>query len=91
MDWHIRAKECSTIPARVIASCFALISFTAAIVVGMRVGNSTTTIIFRASCVMLVCWFIGYLVGSVAQWAVLDHVKKYKESNPIPEDSVPDL
>ena len=59
-------------------------------VVGLHVGNSTSTVIFRASCVMLVCWVVGYMVGSLAQWAVLEHVKKYKQENPIPDDSVPD-
>jgi hypothetical protein len=85
-----RAKECSVIPARVIASCFALVSFAAAILVGLHVGNSAPTIIFRATCVLLACWFVGYAVGSFAQWAVLDHVNRYKQEHPIPDDSVPD-
>ena len=73
-----------------IASCFSLVSFAAAIVVGMHAGNSAATVIFRAIFVMIFCWFIGYVVGVVAQWAVLDHIKQYKEQHPIPEDSVPD-
>ncbi len=84
------SKECSTIPARVIATCFALLSFAAAIVVGIGAGNSTSTILFRSICVMIVCWFIGRLVGAVAQWAILDHIKQYKEQHPIPEEPVPD-
>ncbi len=80
----------STIPARVIATCFALVSFAAAIVVGVSAGNSTLTILFRATGVMIVCWFIGLAVGSVAQWAILDHIHRYKQQHPIPDDSVPD-
>jgi hypothetical protein len=74
----------------VIASCFALVSFAAAIVVGMHAGNSTPTILFRASCALLVCWFIGYAVGTVAQWAILDHVARYKQQHPIPDEGTPD-
>lgn len=84
------SKECSAIPARVIATCFALLSFAAAIVVGIGAGNSTSTILFRSICVMIICWFIGRLVGAVAQWAILDHIKQYKEQHPIPEEPVPD-
>ena len=73
-----------------IASCFALVSFAAAIVVGMHAGNSTPTILFRASCTLIVCWFIGYVVGSVAQWAILDHLSRYKQQNPIPDEGVPE-
>ncbi len=56
----------------------------------MHAGNSAPTIIFRAICVMVLCWCIGYVVGIVAQWAVLDHIHQYKQQHPIPEDSVPD-
>jgi uncharacterized membrane protein YidH (DUF202 family) len=71
----------------VIATCFALISFAAAIVVGVGAGNSAMTILFRATCVLIVCWFIGLAVGAVAQWAILDHIKRYKQDHPIPEDN----
>lgn len=73
-----------------IATCFALVSFTAAIVVGVGAGNSTQTILLRATLVMLVCWVIGRAVGAVAQWAIFDHIKRYKQQHPIPDESVPD-
>ena len=84
------SKECSIIPARVIATCFALLSFAAAIVVGIGAGNSTSTILFRSIFVMIVCWFIGRAVGAVAQWAIMDHINRYKQQHPIPDDTVPD-
>lgn len=73
-----------------IASCFALVSFAAAIVVGVGAGNTAQTIILRATCVLLVCWPIGFAVGSVAQWAIMDHIGRYKREHPIPDDSLPD-
>jgi predicted lysophospholipase L1 biosynthesis ABC-type transport system permease subunit len=75
----------------VIASCFALLSFAAAIVVGIRAGNTTQTILVRATAIMLVCWVIGLAVGAVAQWAIMEHVGRYKRNHPIPDDSLPDL
>jgi hypothetical protein len=74
----------------VIATCFALVSFAAAIVVGVGAGNSALTILFRATFVLIVCWFIGLAAGAVAQWAILGHIKRYKLQHPIPQDSVPE-
>ena len=90
MDCSTRTKECSTIPARVIATCFSLMSFAAALVVGIGAGNSASTILLRAIAILIVSWFIGLAVGAVAQWAVLDHVKQYNQQHPIPDDSLPD-
>ena len=73
-----------------IASCFSLISFAAAIAVGLHAGNSASTILFRAICIMLACWVIGYAVGSIAQWVVLDHINRYKQQHPVPDESVPE-
>lgn len=73
-----------------IASCFALVSFAAAIVVGIRAGNTTQTVLVRATAIMLVCWVIGLAVGAVAQWAIMEHVGRYKRGHPIPDDSLPD-
>ena len=65
-------------------------SFAAAIVVGVGAGNSAPTILLRAIGILIMSWFIGLAVGSVAQWAVLDHVKQYKQQHPIPDDGLPD-
>jgi len=65
-------------------------SFTAAIVVGLGAGNSASTILLRAMVILIACWFVGLAVGTVAQWVVLDHIKRYKQQHPIPDDSLPD-
>jgi hypothetical protein len=66
------------------------VSFAAAIAVGIHAGNSTQTVLTRAILVLIVCWFIGRAVGAVAQWAILEHVNRYKQQHPIPDDSLPD-
>jgi len=80
------AKECSTISARVIATCFALGSFTAALLIGAAVGNEPLTILWRATVAMGLCWLIGLVVGQVMQRSVDDHVERYKQSHPIVND-----
>ncbi|MBI1336371.1 MAG: hypothetical protein GC164_05355 [Phycisphaera sp.] len=80
------AKECSAIPSRVIAACFALAGFTAAILVGLYVRLDADTAILRAIVVMVACYISGRLVGHVAQRVVDDHIQAYRASNPIPKN-----
>ena len=83
--------ECSTIPARVIATCFALVAFAAAVALGYSVGNPTATIILYALLAMLICWPIGLAVGSVLQRVNERAIQEYKQRNPMTvETPVPD-
>ncbi len=75
-----------TIPAKVIASCFAIAAFTAAVLIGWGVGNSTYTIMLRASVIMAACWGIGMVVGKAMQTTVVEHIDRYKETYPIDND-----
>ena len=80
------AKECFAIPSKVIATCFALIGFSAAILVGSVSGNSTGTVLFRAMMVMLVGYPIGRLVGLVAQRTIEESIASYRTDHPIPDE-----
>ena len=73
------------IPSRVIATCFALVAFSSAAAVGVVAGNSPSTIIIRATAVMLVSWIIGRIIGAIAQQAVDDHITRFKKKHPIPD------
>jgi hypothetical protein len=77
--------ECSVIPAKTIATCFALIAFAAALTVGLAVGNAAATCLMRALVTMLVCWPVGFAVGSVAQHVNERTIEEYKKKNPISE------
>lgn len=59
-------------------------SFAAALVVGFAVGNTTTTILWRAIGIMVLGWLVGLAIGAIAQRTVDDHVRTYKEQHPIP-------
>lgn len=72
-------------PSRVIATIFALVSFTAALAVGFTAGNTPVTIMLRAMIVMVVCWAIGRVVGEIMQRVVHDHVADYIAEHPIPD------
>ena len=81
----VSSKGVLAIPARVIAASFALTSFAAAALAGIYVGNAATTILWRATVVMIAAWFIGLLVGNIAERVVALHVERHQNENPIPE------
>jgi len=80
--------ECSTIPAKIIATCFALVAFAAAVAVGLAAGNPTSTILGRALLAMFVCWVVGRIVGGVAIRTVQNDIDTYKASHPIPTEPI---
>lgn len=82
--------ENGLIPARVIATSFSLLAFAAAVAVGAYVGNDATTVLWRGIAVMLVCYLIGRILGSVAQRTIDDHTSRHASEHPVPE-SVEDL
>ena len=48
-------------------------------------GNTFTTVLGRATIIMLICWAVGRIVGGVLQRTVVDHIEKYKKDHLIPE------
>lgn len=74
------------IPSRIIAACFALAGFAATSLAGAVGGNPATTVIWRATLVMGVCWVIGRAVGAITQQTIHEHLDGYKQSHPIPDD-----
>ena len=71
-------------PTKVIAASFALIAFALAIVLGVVAGNSPTTSIWRALVAMVVCYFLGQMIGYAGRKAMTEHVERYKLEHPIP-------
>lgn len=69
-----------------IATCFALISFAAALGVGVRAGNDTLTILWRALILMAAAWGIGFVVGTIAMRTVEEHLSLYRAEHPISDD-----
>jgi hypothetical protein len=82
--------ECSAIPAKVIATCFALVAFAAALAIGYAVDNPTVTILYRALVTMLLCWPVGYAVGAVAQRVNEKAITDYKARHPMTVEEPPD-
>ncbi|MEO1235787.1 MAG: hypothetical protein AAFX76_03245 [Planctomycetota bacterium] len=73
------------ITSRVIASCFALVSFAAALLVGVMAENPLPTVLGRALFTMIVCYAVGLVVGGVAQRTVDQHIEHHKQHHPIPD------
>ncbi len=61
-------------------------------VVGAYVGNDPTTVILRGVAVMLGCYVVGVIIGSVAQRAIDDHTARHEQEHPVPQtvDDLPD-
>jgi hypothetical protein len=78
-----------TIAAKVIASCFALTAFAAAVALGVAAGNSAGTILLRALVTLAVCWPVGFLVGRLAEHIVELNIRQYKDGHPITADEAP--
>ncbi len=68
-----------------IATSFALLAFAAAVAVGAYVGNAPATVLMRGIAVMLICYFIGRILGSVAQRTIDEHTLQHEAEHPIPE------
>lgn len=76
------------ITSRVIATCFALTSFAAALIVGIMAENPLQTILLRALFTMIVCYVIGLIIGLVAQSTVKKHIEQHKLDYPIPGEEI---
>lgn len=75
------------IPARVIATSFALTCFAATLCYGIYNGNNWLSILGSAFLVALISLLVGSLVGWLALRTVNEHINRHREANPIPDDS----
>ncbi len=55
------------VASRTIAGCFALAAFSVALMAGLAVGNTATSILIRALFAMVACYPLGLLVGLVCR------------------------
>jgi len=76
------------IPSRLIATCFALVCFAGAVIVGVAAGNSAMTILWRALLVMVGAWLVGQAVGAVMQHTLDQQLETYRRQNPLPGEAV---
>ena len=72
------------IPARVIATCFALACFAGSVVVGIYNQNPAVSVLLSSLVVLVAAYVVGLIVGAVAQHAVGEHIRKHKQQHPIP-------
>jgi F0F1-type ATP synthase membrane subunit c/vacuolar-type H+-ATPase subunit K len=62
-----------------------LISFAAAIFVGVTANNPLNTVLWRGLLVMVGCYVIGLMIGGVAQHVIDRHIEQHKAAYPIPD------
>jgi len=73
------------IPTKLISGVLGLMGFTTAAVVGLLANNPGLVIIGRALIAMLICSFIGRLLGMVGEVCVREFVEHYKTGRPTPQ------
>lgn len=72
------------IPASLISGVLGLMAFVLACVIGILAENPGYVIVLRAILAMLVCAFIGRILGVVGEICIREFVVKYKSNRPEP-------
>ena len=75
------------IPARVIATSFALLCFTATIVAGLYNGNGWVSILTSALLVCVLAWIVGTMLGALILRCINEQIQQHVKDNPIPDES----
>ncbi|HBS29851.1 MAG TPA: hypothetical protein DEB06_10480 [Phycisphaerales bacterium] len=71
-------------PIRAVAGCFALASFSVAIVSGLLADRPTESVIFSAVVAMVVGQFVGLGAGAVMSVALRESIDDYLARHPVP-------
>lgn len=74
------------IPARVIATSFAIFCFICTIVYGLYNGNSPQSIFWSAVSVALVALVMGSAIGALMLRSINEQIERHRADNPIPEE-----
>ncbi|HCT44429.1 MAG TPA: hypothetical protein DF699_04390 [Phycisphaerales bacterium] len=72
------------IPARLVSGVLGLMGFVTACVVGLLAGNPGGVVLSRALLAMLICVFVGRLLGIIGEMCVREYVERYKSERPRP-------
>jgi hypothetical protein len=75
------------VAARTVAGCFALASFSIALLAGIATGNAADTVLVRALLAMTFCYPVGLAIGMVAQVVINDHIDRHRFDNPAPDST----
>ena len=75
------------IPARVIATIFAITCFLCTLVFGLYNGNDWFWIVINAMIVGAIAWVVGTIVGMLILRTVNEHIENYRSDNPIPNEN----
>ena len=73
----------SGVPAKVIATSFALAAFAIAIIAGLAAGNPSPRVLLSAILSMALCQVLGMVVGSIGERIVREHIESYRAARPV--------
>ena len=78
------ADYLADLPSTLISSTLGFMGFSTACIFGLLSGNSGLVIVTRAMVAMVVCAFIGRLLGAVGEICVREYIELYKNDHPEP-------
>ncbi len=70
--------------SKLFGSVFGLAAFAVAVVGGIAAGNAAPRVLMTALVSMMVCYFVGTLLGMIAERTVAEHASGYAEARSIP-------
>lgn len=73
------------LPSKLISSVLGFMGFSTACIFGILADNPGIVIITRAMVALVVCAFIGRILGSMGEICVREFVDLYKAQRPVPE------
>ncbi len=76
-------------PGKSIATVLALCAFALAVTLGVIAGKSPNVILGSGLLFMVVSYVVGRVIGKMAEVAMTEHIKGYKEANPLNRPAVP--
>lgn len=59
-----------------MAGCFGIVGFTISILAGMYADNGFAAIIGKAMLAMVVCYVVGWMVGSIGQYVAAEQAQR---------------
>ena len=83
---HNSSNGVLAIPARVIATSFALACFAGTLCFGLYNGNDAPSIMFSALIVGFFALLVGFMIGAIMLRSVNEQIERHRANNPIPNE-----
>ncbi|RMH13426.1 MAG: hypothetical protein D6695_04025 [Planctomycetota bacterium] len=74
--------------AKIVAASLGLCGFVVSVISGLAVENMGTSILSRALVVMLVCYWVGMILGTAGRRCIEEFLENYRKQRPVREEEM---